>query len=103
MTNYTDALFFVTYFFVHVCHSTANGRKLPATDRKIERCVVQKQIEPSWISYADAERLVGLSRVTLWRLLKSGEVKSASIGRARRISRQSLEDYLERQASKASK
>jgi excisionase family DNA binding protein len=64
---------------------------------------VPTRVEPAWITYSDAEQLVGLSRVTLWRLVKSGEVKSASIGRARRISRQSLEDYLERQASEASK
>jgi excisionase family DNA binding protein len=37
----------------------------------------------------------------LWRLVKSGTVKSASIGRAVRLNRESLEEYMEREAQGA--
>lgn len=54
------------------------------------------EIEPLWISTTVATRLYGLSRTTLWRLAKSGEIKTARIGRAVRLHRASLEEYLER-------
>ena len=57
---------------------------------------METKIEPKWITYEEAQRLVGLGHTTLWRLVKSGEVKSAQIGRAVRIKRESLEDYMER-------
>jgi excisionase family DNA binding protein len=63
-----------------------------------ERTEVSTKIEPKWITYEEAQRLVGLGHTTLWRLVKSGEVKSAQVGRAVRLSRESLEDYMERQA-----
>jgi len=55
-------------------------------------------MEPGWITYEQAQLLVGLGRTTLWRLVKSGEIKCAQIGRAVRLNRASLEDYMERQA-----
>jgi excisionase family DNA binding protein len=61
-----------------------------------ERIEVSTKIEPKWITYEEAQRLVGLGHTTLWRLVKSGEVKSAQVGRAVRLSRESLEDYMER-------
>ena len=57
------------------------------------------EIEPTWITYEEAQRLTSLGRTTLWRICSSGEVKTARIGRAVRINRQSLEDYLERTAA----
>ena len=57
------------------------------------------EIEPTWITYEEAQRLTSLGRTTLWRICSSGEVKTARIGRAVRINRQSLEDYLERMAA----
>jgi excisionase family DNA binding protein len=54
--------------------------------------------EATWITYPEAQRITSLGRTTLWRIVKSGEVKSVTIGRAVRINRRSLEDYLERQA-----
>ena len=59
---------------------------------------MQITIEPKWLTYEEAQRLVGLGRTSLWRLVKSGEVKSAQVGRAVRISRESLEGYMERAA-----
>ena len=58
-------------------------------------------VEPTWLTYQEAQRLVGLGRTTLWRLVSAGEVKSARIGRAVRINRRSLEEYLERAAEDA--
>jgi excisionase family DNA binding protein len=63
-----------------------------------ERRAVRTRIESEWITYKEAQRLTSLGRTTLWRIVKSGEVKSAYIGRAVRISRESLEEYMERAA-----
>lgn len=57
--------------------------------------------EPTiWITYEEAQRLTSLGRTTLWKIVKSGAVKNASIGRAVRINRESLEAYMECQAGK---
>ncbi len=58
-------------------------------------------IERQWFSYPEAERYSGLSRTTLWRIANySGQLEVAYVGRAVRISRRSLEEYLERAAGK---
>ncbi len=62
---------------------------------------MQAEITREWVTYKQAEELSGLSRTTLWRLVSKGEIKAARVGRAVRISRQSLEQYLERAASKS--
>ena len=62
---------------------------------------MQTEIEPAWITYEEAQRLTSLGRTTLWRICRSGEVKTARIGRAVRINRQSLEDYMERTAAES--
>ncbi len=59
------------------------------------------EIEPAWITYEEAQRLTSLGRTTLWRICSSGEVKTARIGRAVRINRQSLEAYMERTAAES--
>ena len=61
------------------------------------------QVERSreWVTYRQAEELSGLSRTTLWKLLSAGEFKAARVGRAVRINRRSLDEYLDR-ASDAS-
>ncbi len=56
----------------------------------------QVEVRREWLSYPDAERYSGLSRVTLWRAVNRGELKAARVGRAVRISRQELEDFMER-------
>ncbi len=62
---------------------------------------MRTEIEPSWITYEEAQRLTSLGRTTLWRICSSGEVKTARIGRAVRINRKSLEDYMERTAAES--
>jgi excisionase family DNA binding protein len=60
---------------------------------------VQPEIEPMWVTYEEAQRLVGLGRTTLWRLVSAGEIKAARVGRAVRLNRRSLDEYLERHAT----
>jgi len=43
--------------------------------------------------------MVGLSRVTLWKMVSAGEVEAARVGRAVRISRESLTAYMKRSAA----
>ena len=57
---------------------------------------MEVQVTREWVTYKQAEELSGLSRTTLWKLLSVGEIKAARIGRAVRINRRSLDDYLER-------
>jgi excisionase family DNA binding protein len=57
---------------------------------------VQTDIKPTWVSYEGAQQLVGLGRTTLWRLANTGELRTARVGRAVRISVESLEAYMQR-------
>ena len=55
---------------------------------------MQAEIIREWLTYKEAEQLVGLSRTTLWKLIGNGEVEYRRIGRAVRINRTSLEAYM---------
>lgn len=55
-------------------------------------------IRPEWLTYRNAEVYSSLSRGTLWKLLNAGEIRAARVGRAVRINRESLDDYLSRQS-----
>ncbi len=57
---------------------------------------MQTEIKPTWVSYEEAQRLVGLGRTTLWRLASTGEITTAKVGRAVRINVESLEAYMRR-------
>jgi excisionase family DNA binding protein len=57
---------------------------------------MQAEITREWITYKQAAQLTGLSRTTLWKLVSAGEIKAARVGRAVRINRRSVDDYLER-------
>ena len=62
--------------------------------------VEQADVEPLWLTYSQAQKLSGLGRTTLWMILNdpNSGVKAARVGRAVRISRRSLEEYMECQA-----
>jgi excisionase family DNA binding protein len=60
----------------------------------LERVDVQRE----WLSYEEARRMVGLSRTTLYRLARSGEIRAAQIGRSVRLDRSSLEQFMQRQS-----
>jgi excisionase family DNA binding protein len=55
---------------------------------------MQAEIVRSWLTYKEAEQLVGLSRTTLWKLISAGEIEYRRVGRAVRINRASLEAYM---------
>lgn len=61
--------------------------------------VPQPGLEREWLTYAEAGEMVGLSRVTLWKLVSAGEVEAAKVGRAVRLSRQSLTAYMRHSAN----
>jgi excisionase family DNA binding protein len=61
-----------------------------------ERRKVTTVVEEAWISYSEAQKYAGLGRTKLWELVSAGDVEAAKIGRAVRISRRSLEDYMRR-------
>jgi excisionase family DNA binding protein len=49
------------------------------------------------VSPAEAMRLLGVSHSTLYILMRSGEIDSVNIRRARRIPRAAIVDYIKRQ------
>ena len=55
---------------------------------------MQAEIVRSWLTYKEAEQLVGLSRTTLWKLISAGGIEHRKVGRAVRINRESLEAYM---------
>jgi excisionase family DNA binding protein len=57
--------------------------------------MLKEHVEAEWVNYPTAERYSGLSHVTLWRRVKNGELKAARVGRAVRIHRPSLRDFME--------
>ena len=54
---------------------------------------MQAEITREWVTYREAEQLVGLSRTTLWKLIGAGDIEYRRVGRAVRINRASLEAY----------
>jgi excisionase family DNA binding protein len=62
---------------------------------------MQAEIIREWVTYREAEQLVGLSRSTLWKLIGTGEIEYRRVGRAVRINRASLEAFMKRPAEPA--
>jgi excisionase family DNA binding protein len=58
----------------------------------------ETEVPREWLTNTDAERMTGLSRTTLWRLANQHHIKRVRVGRAVRIQRRSLEEFLERKA-----
>ena len=57
-----------------------------------------ENVEREWISYREATELTGLSRGTIWKIIGAGQVRAAKVGKAVRINRRSLEQYLQEQS-----
>jgi excisionase family DNA binding protein len=53
------------------------------------------EVRAEYMNYPDAERMTGLSRVTLWKHVKTGEIKASHVGRAVRINVESLRAFME--------
>jgi excisionase family DNA binding protein len=60
---------------------------------------MQTDMKAEWITYEEAQHLTSLGRTTLWRICSSGDVKTARVGRAVRINRRSLEEFMETHAT----
>ena len=50
--------------------------------------------EAAWLDYPAAQNYTTLGRTTLWQLISRGEIEAAKVGRAVRISRRSLDEYM---------
>jgi excisionase family DNA binding protein len=61
----------------------------------------EELVEPEWVNYPTAEKYCGLSHVSLWRRVKSGELKAARVGRSVRIHLPSLREFMQRAADEA--
>lgn len=53
---------------------------------------------PEYMGLREIERYCGLSRTTIWRLSKTGELRVLRVGRSVRVRRVDLDGYLERNA-----
>lgn len=52
-------------------------------------------IERPYLTYAEAEQYTGLHRVTLWRAVRDGRLKTSGYGRAVRFHVRALEAFME--------
>lgn len=52
----------------------------------------------AWLSYKDASAYCGLGRTTLTALVTSGAIPAAKVGKAVRISKAGLDEYMRRNA-----
>lgn len=57
------------------------------------------ELRREWLTYPEAQTVSGLGRTTLWTLVSSSKIKAARIGRAVRINRESLEEFMETHAT----
>jgi excisionase family DNA binding protein len=60
------------------------------------------QAQTEWLTYRRAQEYTSLSRTTLWGLVSSGEIEAARVGKAVRISRQSLDQFMRRNSNLSS-
>jgi excisionase family DNA binding protein len=58
------------------------------------RVATAQQVEAEWLRYPEAERYSGLGRSTLFGLVQSGQIRAAKVGKAVRLSRSSIDQYM---------
>ncbi len=75
--------------------SNVDARLAQTARETAEPEAAQEVVQPLYLTYRQAGTFTGLSRTTLWKLINAGEVKASRVGRAVRIDRRSLEDYME--------
>jgi excisionase family DNA binding protein len=54
-----------------------------------------QEVAPQWLRISTAESYSGLGRSTLARLINTGAIKAAKVGKSVRISRTSIDEYME--------
>jgi excisionase family DNA binding protein len=52
------------------------------------------QAQTEWLTYRRAQEYTSLSRTVLWQLINAGEIQAAKVGRAVRINRESLDEFM---------
>jgi excisionase family DNA binding protein len=77
------------------------GKDRTPTEEMQGYAVPAAEIQPAWLTYKEAEYYASLSRTTLWRLIESRQIRAARIGKAVRIERNSLDDFLRRSVEEA--
>ena len=60
----------------------------------------EEPIRKMWFSYAEAQAYAGIGRTKLWETIGRGEIKVARVGRSVRISRESLDEFMQRQTQR---
>ena len=60
---------------------------------------MQAPITPGYVDYKGAERYTGLSRVTLWKALKRGELRASKVGSAVRFRLADLDAFMSSKAA----
>ncbi len=55
----------------------------------------KEPVQAEWVSYPAAERFSSLSHTTLWRYVRTGQLKSARVGRSVRLHLPTLRAFLE--------
>jgi len=56
-----------------------------------------QEVTPKWLRVPEASRYSGLGCGTLARLINAREIKAAKVGKSVRISRVSIDEYMEQQ------
>ena len=56
-------------------------------------------IRPEYVDYAGAERYTGLNRVTLWKRVRSGELRAWKVGSAVRFRLADLDAFMTSKAA----
>ena len=59
-----------------------------------EVIMTKESSSAEWLTYREAQNLTGLGRTTLWRITNAGLIPVSAHGRARRLHRRSLEEYM---------
>lgn len=59
--------------------------------------------DAAWLDYPSAQTYATLGRTKLWELISTGEIEAAKVGRAVRISRRSVDEYMWRNSYMDSK
>jgi excisionase family DNA binding protein len=63
--------------------------------------LLKEPVPQDWINYGQAERYSGLSHTSIWRLVSSGELKAARVGRSVRIHLPTLRQFMEAASKEA--
>jgi excisionase family DNA binding protein len=60
-------------------------------------------IDKQWLSPSEIRDYAGIGRTKLWELLSSGAIEGAKVGRAVKVNRSSVDEYMRRHSYSDSK